>query len=263
MPRPSSPRAYERRSARIGLVINSLGAAHDRVRAADRDHHEVHARRLPRVHRDPDPRDPHDRREPLLPRCRARDPASTTRRTSASEGDVALILVNRLQKPVVKAIDYALAAKHDKTLAVHVAVSDGGVRRPPAAVGRARDPDAAGHHRVAVPHLREPRVAVHQAVPRRSTARRSSPSTCRSTSSATGGSRSCTTAAPDASRTSSCSSTASRSRSCRGCSTRRELIYGRRSRPLPGQERAGIPAAQPAHHRASRPAGPPDPTPGS
>lgn len=40
-----------------------------------------------------------------------------------SEGDVAIILVNRLQKPVIKAIDYALAAKHDKTLAVHVAVS--------------------------------------------------------------------------------------------------------------------------------------------
>jgi amino acid transporter len=40
-----------------------------------------------------------------------------------SSGDLALILVNRLQKPVVKAVDYALAAKHDKTLAVHVAVS--------------------------------------------------------------------------------------------------------------------------------------------
>jgi amino acid transporter len=40
-----------------------------------------------------------------------------------SEGDVALILVNRLQKPVVKALDYALAAKHDKTFALHVSVS--------------------------------------------------------------------------------------------------------------------------------------------
>ncbi len=38
-------------------------------------------------------------------------------------GDVALILVNRLQKPVVKAIDYALAARHEQTLAVHVAVT--------------------------------------------------------------------------------------------------------------------------------------------
>jgi len=38
-------------------------------------------------------------------------------------GDVALVLVNRLQKPVVKALDYALAAKHSKTLAVHVAVT--------------------------------------------------------------------------------------------------------------------------------------------
>ncbi len=40
-----------------------------------------------------------------------------------STGDLALILVNRLQKPVAKAIDYALAATHDKTLAIHVAVS--------------------------------------------------------------------------------------------------------------------------------------------
>lgn len=40
-----------------------------------------------------------------------------------SSGDVALILVNRLQKPVVKAIDYALAAKHDKTFAVHISVT--------------------------------------------------------------------------------------------------------------------------------------------
>lgn len=40
-----------------------------------------------------------------------------------STGDVALILVNRLQKPAVKAVDYALAAKHDKTFAVHVSVT--------------------------------------------------------------------------------------------------------------------------------------------
>ena len=39
-----------------------------------------------------------------------------------SQGDVAIVLVGRLQKPVVKAIDYALAAKHDKTMAVHVSV---------------------------------------------------------------------------------------------------------------------------------------------
>jgi amino acid transporter len=40
-----------------------------------------------------------------------------------AEGDVALILVNRLQKPVVKALDYALAAKHENTFALHVSVS--------------------------------------------------------------------------------------------------------------------------------------------
>ncbi|WP_405374957.1 MULTISPECIES: APC family permease [unclassified Microbacterium] len=40
-----------------------------------------------------------------------------------STGDLAIILVGKLQKPVAKAIDYALAAKHDKTLAVHIAVT--------------------------------------------------------------------------------------------------------------------------------------------
>ncbi|WP_235201566.1 APC family permease [Microbacterium sp. CH12i] len=38
-----------------------------------------------------------------------------------SSGDVALVLVNRLQKPVLKALDYAIAADHEKTIAIHVA----------------------------------------------------------------------------------------------------------------------------------------------
>ncbi|MDQ1205292.1 amino acid transporter [Microbacterium sp. SORGH_AS 862] len=38
-------------------------------------------------------------------------------------GDIAIVLVGRLQKPVAKAIDYALAARHDKTIALHVAVT--------------------------------------------------------------------------------------------------------------------------------------------
>lgn len=41
-----------------------------------------------------------------------------------SSGDVAIVLVGRLQKPVAKAVDYALAARHDKTIAVHVAVDE-------------------------------------------------------------------------------------------------------------------------------------------
>lgn len=40
-----------------------------------------------------------------------------------STGDVAIVLVGRLQKPVAKAVDYALAANHSKTLAVHIAVT--------------------------------------------------------------------------------------------------------------------------------------------
>ena len=38
-------------------------------------------------------------------------------------GDLAIVLVNRLQKPVAKAVDYAVAAKHDKTIGLHVAVA--------------------------------------------------------------------------------------------------------------------------------------------
>jgi hypothetical protein len=41
-----------------------------------------------------------------------------------------------------------------------------------------------------------------------------------------------------------------------------ELIYGRRSRPLPGQQRSGRPVVlygpPPSGRRAQRPAGPPD-----
>ncbi len=39
-----------------------------------------------------------------------------------ASGDVAIVLVGKLQKPVAKALDYALAARHHTTIAVHVAV---------------------------------------------------------------------------------------------------------------------------------------------
>jgi len=39
-----------------------------------------------------------------------------------SSGDVAIVLVSRMQKPVLKAIDYAVAAHHTETRAVHVAI---------------------------------------------------------------------------------------------------------------------------------------------
>ncbi|GAA3340549.1 APC family permease [Curtobacterium pusillum] len=40
-------------------------------------------------------------------------------------GDHAIVLVNKLQKPVLKALDYAIAAKHASFEAVHVAIDDG------------------------------------------------------------------------------------------------------------------------------------------
>jgi hypothetical protein len=137
-----------------------------------------------------------------------------------ASGDVAIVLVGKLQKPVAKAIDYALAAKHDKTIAVHIAVTNDDAR--------AVQDDWAFHH-MPVPLLviespyRQYAAPLAQFITqyREKHGRPSSPSTCRSTSSVTGGRACCTTGAPAASRSSSCSCTACRSRSCRGCSTRR------------------------------------------
>ena len=83
-----------------------------------------------------------------------------------ASGDIAIILVNRLQKPVAKAIDYALAAKHDKTLAIHVAVTKEEADALQARMGRAPDADPADDHPIALPHVRRPRDGLHQAVPR-------------------------------------------------------------------------------------------------
>ncbi|PZF57799.1 DNA-binding protein [Curtobacterium sp. MCSS17_008] len=44
-------------------------------------------------------------------------------------GDHAIVLVNKLQKPVLKAVDYAIAAKHAGLEAVHVAIDDAEARR--------------------------------------------------------------------------------------------------------------------------------------
>lgn len=44
--------------------------------------------------------------------------------TFGSKGDYAVILVGKLQKPTLKAIDYALAANHQSVEAVHISVND-------------------------------------------------------------------------------------------------------------------------------------------
>jgi amino acid transporter len=41
-----------------------------------------------------------------------------------SKGDHAIVLVGRMQKPVLKALDYAIAARHDSIEAVNVSISD-------------------------------------------------------------------------------------------------------------------------------------------
>ncbi|MET0781304.1 MAG: APC family permease, partial [Microbacterium sp.] len=179
-----------------------------------------------------------------------------------SDGDVAIVLVGRLQKPVIKAIDYALAARHDQTFAVHIAVSS-------------EDADALqkqwAEHKI-------PMQLIIVESPYRTFA--SPVSQFIKQWRAKHGSSVVTVYLPQYIVGHWWESLLHNRRARRianqlmlihGVSITlvpwlldsSELIYGRRSRPLPGQERSGIPAAQPAHHRASRPAGPPDPTPES
>ncbi len=176
-----------------------------------------------------------------------------------SEGDVALVLVNRLQKPVIKAIDYALAAKHDKTLAVHVAVS----AEESAELQRQWD-----EHRI-------PMKLVIIESPYRSYAAPVAKFIKKYRESH--GSSVVTVYLPQYIVGHWWESLLHNRRSRRiaqqlmlvhGVSITlvpwlldsSELIYGRRSRPLPGEDRAGRPPEAEIHHagrRATRPAGPP------
>lgn len=173
-------------------------------------------------------------------------------------GDVALVLVSRLQKPVVKAIDYAVAARHGTTLAVHVAV----------------DADAAGRlQQEWTDHLLPiPLVIVDS--PYRSYAEpierfiaqyreKHGPSVV-------------TVYLPQY-IVGHWWETFLHNRRARRLAAQlmlvhgvtitlvpwlldsSELIYGRRSRPVPGQERAGRPVVASSGRRAHRPAGPPEP----
>lgn len=44
--------------------------------------------------------------------------------TFGADGDHAIVLVGRMQKPVLKALDYAIAAQHDSIEAVHLSIDD-------------------------------------------------------------------------------------------------------------------------------------------
>ncbi|PJJ65509.1 APC family permease [Compostimonas suwonensis] len=49
--------------------------------------------------------------------------------TFGATGDHAVVLVNRMQKPVLKALDYAIAARHDSIEAVHISIDDEATER--------------------------------------------------------------------------------------------------------------------------------------
>ncbi|MGX1793667.1 APC family permease [Microbacterium sp. NPDC055312] len=178
-----------------------------------------------------------------------------------SQGDVAIVLVSRLQKPVIKALDYAIAAQHDKTIAVHIALTpeDGKVLQ--------REWE---QHRIPVPLviLESPYRTFAQPVEQfiRQYREKHGPSVV-------------TVYLPQYIVGHWWESLLHNRRARRIASQlmlvhgvtitlvpwlldSSELIYGRRSRPVPGQERAGRPVAlygdAPHGRRAQRPAGPPD-----
>ncbi|MDQ1575655.1 MAG: hypothetical protein QOH55_805 [Microbacteriaceae bacterium] len=49
--------------------------------------------------------------------------------TFGSQGDHAMVLVSKMQKPALKALDYAIAARHDSIEAVHVSIDEEATRR--------------------------------------------------------------------------------------------------------------------------------------
>ncbi|MET0812510.1 MAG: DNA-binding protein, partial [Microbacterium sp.] len=166
----------------------------------------------------------------------------------------------RLQKPVVKAIDYALAAKHDKAVAVHVAVSEA---------------ESAELQRQWQEHRIPMKLLIIES-PYRSYA--SPVAKFIKKYRAEHGSAVVTVYLPQYIVGHWWESILHNRRSGRIAQQlmlihgvtitlvpwlldSSELIYGRRSRPLPGDERAGRPAPE-VHHtgrRVSRAAGPPEP----
>lgn len=179
-----------------------------------------------------------------------------------SSGDVALVLVNRLQKPVMKALDYAVAARHDKTLAVHVAVV-------PEDATRLQEEWA--EHDIPIPLVivESPFRSFAQPVTQFIKEYRDKH-----------GSAVITVYLPQY-IVGHWWETFLHNRRARRLANQlmlvhgvsitlvpwlldsSELIYGRRSRPLPGQERGGRPVVASGARRAHRPAGPPDEDPGA
>ncbi|MGN6743862.1 MAG: APC family permease [Amnibacterium sp.] len=49
--------------------------------------------------------------------------------TFGAKGDHAIVLVGRMQKPVLKAVDYAIAARHESLEAVHISIDDAATKR--------------------------------------------------------------------------------------------------------------------------------------
>jgi hypothetical protein len=49
--------------------------------------------------------------------------------TFGSSGDHAIVLIGKMQKPALKALDYAIAARHDSIEAIHISIDDDATRK--------------------------------------------------------------------------------------------------------------------------------------
>ena len=233
----------------------------DGLRAPDRDGDEVHPRCVARLHRHPDPRDAHGGREPLLPRRRARDrprrrhPLRLVRRRghdprqpSAEAGHQG----DRLRRwPPSTRRRSRCTCRSPRRRPTSCSGSGPSIRSPcsswsstpPTGSSRARWPRSSreyrrkhgsavvtvylpqyivGHWWESVLHNRRSRRIANQLMMVHGVSINLVPWLLDST----------------------------------------ELIYGRRSRPLPGQQRSGLPSQTKSiplpGRRATRPAGPPD-----
>ena len=89
--------------------------------------------------------------------------------TFGATGDHAIVLVGKMQKPILKALDYAIAAKHDSLEAVHMSIDPEATKLLEQQWIETEHPRSARHPRVAVPRVRD--------AARRSTSRRTVQST--------------------------------------------------------------------------------------
>ena len=107
--------------------------------------------------------------------------------TFGATGDHAIVLVGKMQKPVLKALDYAIAARHESLEAVHVSIDDEETKKLKKDWVRMNIQVPLRIIQSPYRDLSYPLIQSREGPPGRARLRGRRPSTCRSTSSGTGG----------------------------------------------------------------------------